>query len=82
MDTEPSPSSLHQPNQPSAEVPKAKDQSWQSILISGMTVVGVAAAAAYASVHADEKAVGITAWVAVAVVGASTMIATMKRHSR
>lgn len=49
-------------------------------LISGLTVIGVAIAAAIASVYAQDKGVGIAAWVAVSVVGASTMIATARSN--
>lgn len=52
----------------------------KALLISGVTVVGVATAAACTSIFSENRDIGITAWIAVAVVGASTMIATA-RHS-
>lgn len=61
---------------------KASKSPWPDTLISGLTVTGVAVAAAYASTNSQEKAIGITAWIAVAVVGASTMISTMKNRNR
>ena len=57
---------------------RTKASAVLSRLISGITVIGVAAAAAVTSVNSDNKGVGIAAWVAVAVVGASTMIAASK----
>lgn len=39
-----------------------------------ITVIGVAVAAAYASTKSSDKGVGIAAWVAVSVVGASAVI--------
>lgn len=50
---------------------------WRPLASGGTTVVGVAIAAAVTS-YTAEKAVGIAAWVAVAVVGASTMISTAR----
>jgi hypothetical protein len=55
---------------------------WKPLLCSGLTVFGVACAAAYTSRQVTDKDVGITAWVAVAVVGAATMIATAKHTGR
>lgn len=55
----------------------AKSSRWRSFASGGGTVVGVAVAAAFTS-HTAEKSVGIAAWVAVAVIGASTMISTAK----
>lgn len=52
------------------------------MLISGLTVIGTATAAAFASILADDRDIGITAWVAVAVVGASTMIASAKNFGK
>ncbi|MCA9082814.1 MAG: hypothetical protein KDA81_02105 [Planctomycetaceae bacterium] len=49
-----------------------------SIVASGLTVVGVSCAAAYASVKSEHAGVGITAWVAVAVIGASAMISAAR----
>lgn len=59
-----------------------RGQSWIQTLMSGLTVVGVAAAAAYTSVQTNDKAIGITAWVAVAVVGAATMISTERNANQ
>ncbi len=56
---------------------RGKPARWRPFVSSGGTVVGVAIAAAVTS-YTAEKAVGIAAWVAVAVVGASTMISTAK----
>lgn len=50
---------------------------WKPLASGGGAVVGVAIAAAITSYTAD-KAVGVAAWVAVAVVGASTMISTAR----
>ena len=61
---------------------KVSKSHWSETLISGLTVIGVAVAAAYASTNSQEKAIGITAWIAVAIVGASTMISTMKNVNR
>lgn len=68
--------------QPDTNSPQSsRRHRWRSYTASGGTVVGVAVAAAFTSYAAD-KQVGIAAWVAVAVVGASTMISTAKNaHS-
>ncbi|MAT15037.1 MAG: hypothetical protein CMJ46_07180 [Planctomyces sp.] len=50
----------------------------KALLISGATVVGVAAAAAVTSIFSEDRDIGITAWIAVAVIGTATMIATAK----
>lgn len=54
-----------------------RSRRWRTYASGGGTVVGVAVAAAFTS-YTAEKQVGIAAWVAVAVVGASTMISTAK----
>ncbi|QDU82409.1 hypothetical protein Pla110_41640 [Polystyrenella longa] len=53
----------------------------KALLISGVTVIGVATAAAFTAIFAEDRDIGITAWVAVAVVGAASMIATAKNSS-
>ena len=53
-------------------------QYWPALLSSGLTVFGVACAAAYSTRVNQNKDVGIAAWVAVAVIGSSAMIATAK----
>ncbi|MCA9039380.1 MAG: hypothetical protein KDA65_03430 [Planctomycetaceae bacterium] len=50
----------------------------KALLISGCTVIGVSLAAAFTSIFSEDRGIGITAWVAVAVVGSATMIATAK----
>lgn len=64
----------------STHTPETNSARWKSVMSSGLTVFGVACAAAYTSRSSDDRAVGITAWVAVAVVGASSMIATAKNY--
>lgn len=65
------------PHTNDSETDAKKPARWRSFASSGGVVVGVAIAAAFTSQNA-EKPVGIAAWVAVAVVGASTMISTAR----
>ncbi len=70
--------SAEKPTPPASETENPARLNWVSILCSGLCVVGVAWAAAYTSTHVADKEVGITAWIAVAIIGASTMIATAR----
>lgn len=49
-------------------------QRWPALACGAAAAIGVAWAAAYVSVQGVERDVGIAAWVAVAVVGASATI--------
>lgn len=48
------------------------------LLIGGATTAAVAMAAGWTATRVDQPGIGITAWVAVAVVGTATMISAMK----
>ncbi len=60
-----------------ANTTPSRPARWRPLASSGGTVVAVAFAAAFTS-YTAEQAVGITAWVAVAVIGTSAMISTAK----
>ncbi|WP_077025867.1 hypothetical protein [Fuerstiella marisgermanici] len=62
-----------------AQLPTRRS-GWPSILSSSVTVLGVAAAAAYTSAKTEDKGVGIAAWVAVAVVGAASSISAARNR--
>ena len=67
-------------SQPRASDAPIKDSRWAPILSSGLTIIGVACAAAYTSAKVADKGVGIAAWVAVAVVGSAAAISTARNN--
>ncbi|HQX48911.1 MAG TPA: hypothetical protein PLY87_16360 [Planctomycetaceae bacterium] len=53
-----------------------------SVIASSGMIVGLACAAAYTSVASTNKGNGIAAWVAVAIVGASSVIARNRAYEQ
>jgi hypothetical protein len=52
------------------------DRVWPRTLFNGFSTFALACAAAYTSTRSTDKGVGMTAWIAVAIVGTASAIAS------